>query len=712
MLFTIASGVVFTEISSRLTNRSRSLSDNDKDFWNTFELRALVVLSLSMHVILIGLGYGKNKKGKAWIHNLTWISYHVGDWVATVSLTTLLKRQKKEINAVEVFWAPFLLLHLGSAETLAAHFVHEGELWLRYFVGLLIQSGIAFYVYWTLHTGSATFNYIANLIFIAGIIKCAERIWILRSSSFNQLRNSVLSASPPKISASVTDDDKSYCKNMPRPKKLQEYLSDKNIIQEGRYLHEAYLSFKMFRPLFWDLKLGIYKRLSYIFQLDQSMTAKEAFKMIATELGFLYDVLYTKTTLCTSVTGLILRSIFLLFSLTAFIAFSLIISKIRYWYTDIIITYLLLLGAIFADSLALSSHIFSKWTVRRLTTTSNTRLQKCFNKTVAYWLKYRKGRKGIKCMAQHSLLTHCLKTKFNAGLQIIGVSKILDFFQFDKRVKVDLELKEFIFCHIKKKREQYEKQSFELDSLARLMDNGAYELLKSRKLNEELGWSIKEIEFTHTLLLWHIATEILYYNHRRKYPFGHLNQHCRLSKVLSDYMMHLLVKRPFMLHIGIGELRYRDTFSEAMKFLQQEMRIQSAELAATTLLGLDVQCRVFLLQMRGEGKSVFFDGCRLAKELQSLVREHRWDYEEMWEMIKVVWVEMLISAAYNCNWKEHAKQLGHGIELLTHVTLLMAHLGLSKHIRMTELPQELEQIEGYNPPWDWEKLNQLAYYLA
>ena len=50
-------------------------------------------------------------------------------------------------------------------------------------------------------------------------------------------------------------------------------------------------------------------------------------------------------------------------------------------------------------------------------------------------------------------------------------------------------------------------------------------------------------------------------------------------------------------------------------------------------------------------------------------------------MISEVWVEMLGYAATHCEWKEHAQQLCKGGELLTHVCLLMAHLGLSQQYR-------------------------------
>ncbi|KAJ6747806.1 hypothetical protein OIU74_030128 [Salix koriyanagi] len=68
-------------------------------------------------------------------------------------------------------------------------------------------------------------------------------------------------------------------------------LSD--IIDEAKFLHEADLCFQMFRVLFADLVLGDSIHLAtHIFLREK--TAMEAFKLIEVEMGFMYDVLYTK----------------------------------------------------------------------------------------------------------------------------------------------------------------------------------------------------------------------------------------------------------------------------------------------------------------------------------------------------------------------------------------------------------------------------------
>ncbi|KAK6230817.1 hypothetical protein QUC31_002335 [Theobroma cacao] len=109
--------------------------------------------------------------------------------------------------------------------------------------------------------------------------------------------------------------------------------------------------------------------------------------------------------------------------------------------------------------------------------------------------------------------------------------------------------------------------------------------------------------------------------------------------------------------------------------------------------------------MGSEKKSLFFEGCQLANEFQIFSSDFRW------EIIAALWLEMLSYGASQCTWREHAKQLKQGEELLTRVALLMAHLGLSKNIQMVDIPKDLDEA-GYQPRWDWDNLDRLAYYMV
>jgi len=83
---------------------------------------------------------------------------------------------------------------------------------------------------------------------------------------------------------------------------------------------------------------------------------------------------------------------------------------------------------------------------------------------------------------------------------------------------------------------------------------------------------------------------------------------------------------------------------------------------------------------------------RLARQLLLLRPEKRW------EMINEVWVEMLAHAAAHCPWKEHTHQLRRDGELLTHVSLLMLHLGLNEQYEFNETDYSFIGLERVSIP--------------
>lgn len=196
-------------------------------------LHGLVSLSFVLHFFLVILGYViKDKKGSTWVSMSVHGGFFVGDLVATTALTTLFKLQLQgKIHTVEVFWVPFLLLHLGSVETIAARVMSEEELWRTYTLGLLIVYGLSIYFTLKFDLGkrNKTLTGMDVILLVLVVLKCAERLWILSFSG---------------------------------------------------------LSFMMFVPVFADIDISIYKELSDVFSLNESMSAEKAFRMVAMELDF------------------------------------------------------------------------------------------------------------------------------------------------------------------------------------------------------------------------------------------------------------------------------------------------------------------------------------------------------------------------------------------------------------------------------------------
>ncbi|TXG68343.1 hypothetical protein EZV62_003278 [Acer yangbiense] len=291
------------------------------------------------------------------------------DWVATVCLSALAIKDadpednsSRSTNSLQAFWAPFLLLHLGGPDTIPACLLEDNELWLRHFLLFLVQVGVAIYVYLRTWNNNILLTYLAIPVFIIGIIKYAERTWVLRSSSSERLKHSLL-----------TD---------PEP----------------------------------GLILGFYER-NDSYSIIHNKSPEDAFKIVAVELGFMYDKLYTKSSLVYSCFGLFIRCISLCFLSSTLYAFSTIIDKHPYQKIDIMITYSVLVGAIVLEVYAFILLIFSDWTKAGCNPLRSATCKSCPPHSL---LNSRKRWSAV--MGQYNLLRVCLKkpTKYYQAKAVVG----------------------------------------------------------------------------------------------------------------------------------------------------------------------------------------------------------------------------------------------------------------------------------------------------
>ncbi|EOX92370.1 Uncharacterized protein TCM_001320 [Theobroma cacao] len=156
-----------------------------------------------------------------------------------------------------------------------------------------------------------------------------------------------------------------------------------------------------------------------------------------------------------------------------------------------------------------------------------------------------------------------------------------------------------------------------------------------------------------------------------------------------------------MLSKGFSDVINGKIYKEAQSFLMEKMKtsfVNARKQFTTDLLHFAAfQDQSFYQPPRHKVGAVLLEGASFAVKLQRFVRELRWDHDEKWEMISEVWIQMMAHAASRCSWKEHAQQLRHGGELLTHVALLMAHLGLSTKVGIDE--DDDDDSDAF-PPFD------------
>ncbi|KAL1368954.1 hypothetical protein HN51_023096 [Arachis hypogaea] len=655
-----------------------------RHLWNEWELRTLVLISLTWQVILIRHGSRRKHARCSFVSFLVWVTYLSADWLATVSLGTLANDQgdqcKQDSNhALQALWAPFLLLHLGGPDTITAYALEDNILWIRHLLGLLVQVSVAFYIYirsW--NTSALTF--IAIPVFVSGIIKYAERTWVLRSASPEQLEESLLSA--PAIQA--PDLDRSYGN------------------PELEYVHRGYYLFPVLRRLYANLSLRFAEsQRTYKLMVkkehvdDEEKQSNYAFKLVEVQLGFLYDLLYTKATTIYTLPGLIFRFISVLSTLSALASCVVFLNVHEHEYSgvDISITYCLFIGAILLELYALVSLLFSDWTLNWLVNKQSS-LQNFICRALSRCQKRWSGE-----LAQHNLLNFCIKKRVTRCLGNDFLFRIyfpMELYWQRTWEDVDTDLKQIIFILLKRNQREYGLKRFDYNFLKDLL---SYKGDHALRFHGEIMWSV-EVEFGHSILIWHIATDICYHSTKAA---EYQKKKWEASKRISNYMLYLLLMHPFMLPKWINRITHiRNTFREAIRILQREqLSVKDAASASKLLIQMNTQSHRPLEQLRREkaGKSLLHEGCRLALQLQNI-------YSPC-DIICDVWLEMLTYAASQCDWGAHAQQLRRGGEFLTHVCLLMAELGLSKQF---DIGRKESSVESQDDGWGCLKSRFLSSY--
>ncbi|KAK8626696.1 hypothetical protein V6N13_134329 [Hibiscus sabdariffa] len=527
-------------------------------------------------------------------------------------------------------------------------------------------------------------------LFIAGALKYMLRIWALRCASPRELKNFFYS---PQSTPSSADSSESMKEMSPTDlfgaSEKRDFIQDPMITPEVKFLQEVYSAFEDFKPLFSDLPCLISEKFhDEMVYLTRSRTTVEAFNFIKIELEFLYDLLFTKnqTQHRNHAASLIFRCIFFFSVISVLVAFSFLHYKDEYLIIDIAITYMLLLGIVWLESYSFYMHVKSKWTMLRYAN-HRGKLNKLYLRIVRNTLRRIKSKVGIRKMAQHDLLDFCMKARasiFVPVIMLIDTGNLLQKFSHTKWRPVDIELKEFIYTHLKEKRSDLENRGFELEFVEKMLGEKGDNVIRQKVVPLEDDWKLESRDFIRRIFVWHIATSLVYYDDHFNHRLCACNSIHEIGKSLSDYMMYLVLVRPTMLPNGFSEMVNKRTYEQiriifpdttSMNELLQVLQLSTMDYGITEMSGLPGGLKE---------TGALSDGIKFARQLQSLTRQ-RWDDKEKWKMISDVWMEMMVYGASRCRWTEHAQQLRHGGELLTHVALLMAHLGLSTHVHTPEI---------------------------
>ncbi|CAL9080633.1 unnamed protein product [Musa acuminata var. zebrina] len=321
--------------------------------WNDWDLRSFILMSLTLQMILIFSGSHRNHVVSRWISFILWSAYLLADWVATFALgifsnnhtgSDCASSSHRTLNEDRLaFWSPFLLLHLGGPDTITAFSLEDNELWMRHLMGLVFQVAVAFYVF----VGSLPETRLtapAAMMFLAEILKSGEKSWSLMSASMDSLRNSMVEPPDPGT-------------NFAKPWKPN---TSEDPISPVMMVTKAHQCFHTFKRLMVDLIILSFhdRNDSQSFFLKRSPI--QASKVIETELSFVYEVLYNKSSVPHTVAEPWLRFTRFFSIPTAFLLF-LFTQKHGYEEIDIIITCTLLVRALVLEIYSVALLAFSDW---------------------------------------------------------------------------------------------------------------------------------------------------------------------------------------------------------------------------------------------------------------------------------------------------------------------------------------------------------------
>ncbi|GKV40333.1 hypothetical protein SLEP1_g47992 [Rubroshorea leprosula] len=638
--------------------------------WDTWNIRGLIILSLFVQSFLILLAPLRKQRGGKWvIMTPLWIAYLLADWVATFTIGLMLRTDER--IDILVFWAPFLLLHLGGPDTITSFSLEDNELWIRHLLGLILQVGSTIYVIFQ----SLPHNKLwlpSLLVLIAGIIKYAERNYAFYLASFHHFGNNwtYLTSNVPYERLSMPPIPGQFKQaHQPRLFKVWRNYEPWSIILAAACTVGAIKSLIVGPPL-------TKQEQQFFCYFMQNRDSHEMLRTIKIQLSLLYEFLHTKLPMVDSKIGYICRAVNFGCILGALVSFSIFLKKYHHnklGEFDIYLTYGLLIGAVALDLISIWLLMSSDWIVIR---------QYSDKKNYDEFIDRQRWSNSV---PQLNIFACHFKNKDGELVDFLGTRSL---FETIRRIQcvshenfVEEQVWELIFITLQEKG----------IGIAGTEIFGPSRILTGHITN--FAWTFSKFEYMESLLIWHIASEICYQKGcADNSPSSSTStsndrfDHRKICKLISDYMFCLLVMEPTLTatspnHLKIifevtdfdGKWKWPSYWEKGSK----ETFIKDLE----KLLEEDDENAYIDVDMLKEDVDKLPPDEKAHRKLRiarfSRIAIARFLAKELlnqpdgcpWELMSRFWIEIVCHAAINCQPIVHARQVSKGGQLLTLVWL-------------------------------------------
>ena len=186
-----------------------------------------------------------------------------------------------------------------------------------------------------------------------------------------------------------------------------------------------------------------------------------------------------------------------------------------------------------------------------------------------------KRKRWYNLVAQSNLLNFCLhyeQFRFIKILKFQGMHMKYKKYWSRTRTSFPNDLKELIVEEMKEVDKERGSKPF--------TQRGEWALKMYGCFNHEFKRSVKR-DFDKSIITWHVATHICYHS---GVHYNKANSRIELSKLLSTYMMYLLVMRPHMLCITTSGIVFEHACTKLLEFLRTIPSIITEEAKASRML--------------------------------------------------------------------------------------------------------------------------------
>ncbi|CAL4989598.1 unnamed protein product [Urochloa decumbens] len=678
--------------------------------WKEWSLQALVLLSLTLQVTLLVSAEFRRHTNSGVLRALVWSAYILADTTAIYVLGHLSVTSRSAEQELMALWGPFLLVHLGGQDNITAYALEDRKLWLRHLQTLAVQGAAAAYVVYGFSVamvGDSRSLLLPATILVAlvGVVKYGERVWALRFDGC-------------KPTEGYTDENYDG-----PPPESQEFLDSPAFTGRSdaeAFLLKAHLQMDFAKGFFkWGPLSDIQVKMNPASEFDtRAQKEQEVYKVAEMQLSLIHDLFYTKAKVTHTWCGLCIRLLSSVAIGVAFLLFNMLLVHHRkllkgggysynYSRVDVIVTYVLFVGAVVLETTSLLRAMLSSWTFallvewctdmygrlgdqprlcRRIGISVRTFLARVLVslRRLVRAADWRWRRSWSRSMGQQNLIRLCTSSRASRSSRVarwMGVEDRWNAWAHSWSVPVSACVKRQLLKSVKQLHEdsieeisghleggEYNKGA---DLQARQWGRGA---LMRRKLYRRLEWSVK-LKMEESILVWHIATDVyLWWRRKDKEEEQAEAELAEAARALSNYMLFLLGAQPHMLPPSAS----RDPYVYACYDLLTGLGCTSDEEMLCLLGRYAADAEEFPCDALRVNKTLR-QGCRLGAFLIGL---HQGSPPaaaagHTLEIICQVWADMLCYAGHGCGAESHAKQLSRGGELLT-VAALVAKYAASQ----------------------------------